>query len=165
MGIIKMLDTEGIDYQVDVHRAIKTPQELAAINEIAQRQVVKPVVVQADDTHIMCALPTDREVDLEALRSLLQCQELVLVAPEDVNRICEGCEPGAYPPVGRLFGLDTVMDESFRDVPYVFFGAGTCCCTIYMSTAEFERFTQAKVGRITSPSTLNVSYDTCSRND
>jgi Ala-tRNA(Pro) deacylase len=151
MRIAELLENENIEYDMETHPAAFTARELAWSEQARPHQVVKPVLVEADGRKIMCAVPGDRRIDFSALRNVLGCDDVHLVDESELERTCLDCEVGAEPPVGRIFGLSTVMDASVRDESWVYFQAGTHNTAIIMEEPDFERVACPKIGRFTRP--------------
>jgi Ala-tRNA(Pro) deacylase len=59
-----------------------------------------------------------------------------------------GCEVGAEPPLGSLYGVPVWLDASFEDHPTITFNAGTHTDTIEMSVSDFESLERPTVGRL-----------------
>ena len=76
------------------------------------RKVIKPVVVNADGQFVMCCLPASHKVELEELKRQLEASYVSLVTEEKLGELFPDCELGAAPPIGRLYGMTTLMDES-----------------------------------------------------
>ena len=145
MNVQNLLDEMGVHYRLSRHDTTYTAQDLAAAEHIPGRKVIKPVVVKADGQFVMCALPASHRVDLDTLRDQLQARECELAKEADLSRICPDCEIGAEPPIGRLFGIPTVMDESLFADDRVTFQAGTHQDAVTMSLADFRRVAMPEV--------------------
>ena len=68
-----------------------------------------------------------------------------LADEEAMRQIFGDCELGAEPPIGRLYGIPTLMDESLFADDRVTFQAGTHCDAITMSLADYRRVAQPEV--------------------
>src|SRR5437763_15229192 len=112
MNVQDFLDQQGVHYRLSRHDTTYTAQDLAAAEHIPGRRVIKPVVIKADGQFIMCALPASHRIDLDTLRDQLQCDDVKLADEEELCALCRECELGAEPPIGRIFGMPTLMDES-----------------------------------------------------
>jgi Ala-tRNA(Pro) deacylase len=145
MNLQSYLDQMGINYRVSKHDDAFTAQDLAAVEHIPGRKVIKPVVVRADGEFVMCALPASYKVDLSELREQLQCEEVQLADENALQEIFGDCELGAAPPIGRLYGLPTLMDESLFADDRVTFQAGTHADAVTMSLADYRRIAQPEV--------------------
>src|SRR5437868_4521177 len=125
MQLQSYLDQIGVWYHLSHHPQAYTASELAQMEHIPGDNVIKPVVVEADDRLIMCALPASYRVDMNQLKEKLHAQRVRLASEATLQEIFEDCEIGAEPPVGFLYGLRTLMDESLCKDDRVTFQAGT----------------------------------------
>src|SRR4051812_12429809 len=112
MNLQNYLDEQGVNYRLSHHDPIYTSQDLAATEHIPGRKVIKPVVVKADGQWVMCALPASYRVDIGELRQQLRAEDVKLADEQTLERLFPECELGAEPPIGKLFGMPTLMDES-----------------------------------------------------
>jgi Ala-tRNA(Pro) deacylase len=145
MNLQSYLDEMGVHYRASKHEDAFTAQDLAAAEHIPGRKVIKPVVVRADGEFVMCALPASYKIDLGELRQQLQCEEVQLADEDALQEIFQDCELGAAPPIGRLYGLPTLMDESLFADDRVTFQAGTHCDAVTMTLADYRRVAQPEV--------------------
>lgn len=145
MNLREYLDEQGVRYELSRHVPTYTSQELAAAEHVPGKQVIKPVVVRADGEYLMCALPASHRVDLGELRDQLHADEIRLADEATLLRLFPGCELGAEPPIGRLFGLPTLMDESLTRDDRVTFQAGSHQEAVTMTLAEYRRVAQPEI--------------------
>jgi Ala-tRNA(Pro) deacylase len=145
MNVQSYLDQLGIHYRVSRHPTTYTAQDLAAAEHIPGRKVIKPVVIKADGRLVMCALPASHRIDLDTLRDQLQVQDVELAHEGALSEIFPDCALGAEPPIGRLFGMPTLMDESLFADDRVTFQAGTHEDAVTMSLADYRRVADAEV--------------------
>lgn len=139
------LDQLDATYRVSHHDSAYTAQELAMAEHIPGKQVIKPVIVQADGQFVMCALPACYRVDLEELKQQIPARQVSLVDEAKLPDVFPDCELGAEPPVGRIYGLVTLMDESLTADDHVTFQAGTHHDSVTMSLAEYRRVAQPEI--------------------
>ena len=145
MNLPSLLDELGVNYRLSRHDTTYTAQDLAAIEHVPGRKVIKPVVVKADGRFLMCALPASHRVDLDTLRAQLQANEVQLAGEEELSGLFSDCELGAEPPIGRIFGMPTIMDESLFADERVTFQAGTHQDAVTMTLADFRKVAQPEV--------------------
>ena len=145
MNLLSFLDEQGVRYRLSHHPTAYTSQELAQVEHVSGRNVIKPVVVKADGQFVLCALPASYKVDLSELRSQLRADDVRLADEQSLEQIFQGCEVGAEPPIGRLWGLPTLMDESLTADDMVTFQAGTHSDSVTMTLAEYRRIAQPEI--------------------
>ena len=151
MKLQSILDDMGVNYRVSHHPTVYTAQMLAEAEHVPGRKVIKPVVVQADGEFVMCALPASYRVDLGELKDQLQASEVKLADENKLAELFPDCEVGAAPPIGRLYGLTTLMDESLTADDRVTFQAGTHEDAVTMSLAEYRRVAQPEIAHFGRP--------------
>jgi Ala-tRNA(Pro) deacylase len=145
MNLPSLLDDLGVNYRLSRHDTAYTAADLAHVEHVPGRKVIKPVVIKADGQFIMCALPASHRVDLDTLRDQLQADDVQLADEEELHQLCRDCEVGAEPPIGRIFGMPTLMDESLFADDRVTFQAGTHTDAITMTLADFRKVAQPEV--------------------
>ena len=145
MSVQDYLDQMGVAYRLSRHDTTFTAQDLAAAEHIPGRKVIKPVIVKADGQFVMCALPASHRVDLDTLRDQLQADDVQLAGEDEMAGLFKGCEVGAEPPIGKMFGLPTVMDESLFADDRVTFQAGTHTDAVTMTLADYRKAAQPEV--------------------
>jgi Ala-tRNA(Pro) deacylase len=145
MNLQTYLDEQGVHYRISHHPPTFTSQDLAATEHVPGRKVIKPVVVRADGQWVMCALPASYRVDLNELRDQLRAQDVMLADEQALTRLFPECELGAEPPIGKLFGMPTLMDESLVADDMVTFQAGTHTDAVTMPLAEYRRIADCEI--------------------
>ena len=151
MNLQSLLDDMGVRYRVSHHPTVYTAQMLAEAEHVPGRKVIKPVVVQADGEFVMCALPANYRVDLGELKDQLQVDDVRIVEEPRLNELFPDCQLGAAPPIGRLYGMTTLMDESLVADDRVMFQAGTHEDAVTMSLAEYRRVAQPEIAHFGRP--------------
>ena len=147
MNLPSYLDRFNIRYLVTEHPVTFTAQALAQEEHVSGYQVIKPVLVEADGQFILCALPACGRIDLDALRDSLDADYIRLADEATLRKIFPGCEVGAEPPIGALFGLPTIADESLLELRKVTFQAGNHHEAVTMSMDDYRRLAQPGIGR------------------
>jgi Ala-tRNA(Pro) deacylase len=151
MNLPSYLDDQGVKYRLSHHDMTYTSQDLAQAEHISGRNVIKPVLVRADGQFVLCALPATHKVDLLELRDQLRVKEVSLADESSLQKCFPDCELGAEPPIGRLWGVPTVMDEALTSDDYVMFQAGTHDQAVSMTLAEYRRVAQPEIAHFARP--------------
>jgi len=151
MNVLAYLDARGAHYRVLHHRKTFTAQDLAAAEHVSGWNVIKPVVVKADEQFVLCALPASQRVDLEQLREALHARKVELADEKSLGGVCADCELGAEPPIGALFGMPTVMEESLEETDHVYFQAGSHDEAVEMPLADYKRVARPRIAQFGRP--------------
>lgn len=151
MDLRTYLEQSGVRYQWLEHAPTYTSQELAQTEHISGHNVVKPVLVQADGHFVMAVLPASHKIDLERLRTELRAQNVSLADETQLRVLFSDCEVGAEPPIGQLYGVPMIMDDSLMRDKDIAFQAGTHQDAVRMSFEDFLKLSKPSVGHFTRP--------------
>jgi Ala-tRNA(Pro) deacylase len=146
MDLKSYLDQMGLRYRWSQHSEAFTSPALARREHVPQEAVVKPVLVKADGEFLLCALPASYRIDIDRLRMELGAEQIQLADEADLKTVFGDCETGAEPPVGWIYGLTTLMDDSLFEDPHVTFQAGTHRDAVTMSFLDYYRLARPSIG-------------------
>ena len=144
------LDQEKIKYISIVHSPAYTAQEVAALAHITGRELAKTVIVELDGKMAMAVLPANRKIVLQDLREVTGSEEVKFASEEEFQPKFPGCETGAMPPFGNLYGMDVYMAESLSANGEIAFNAGSHTEVIKMKFDDFERLVKPRVVSFTT---------------
>jgi Ala-tRNA(Pro) deacylase len=143
----EFLDSRKIRYEVIPHTEAYTAQYTAAYAHVRGRELAKTVMVKLDGKIGMAVLPSSLKVDFRALKEASGAKKAQLAGEEEFRDLFPGCEVGAMPPFGNLYGMRVFVAESLRGNEKIAFNAGTHVELIRMSYKDFERLVQPEVLR------------------
>jgi Ala-tRNA(Pro) deacylase len=138
------LTDNHIQYELCSHPYSHTSAETARLAHVPMDRLAKSVVLEDDDGYVVAVLPANRRVHLGEIRRLLH-RRLHLASEADLSRLFDDCTPGAVPPVGRAYGLPTIMEESLAEAPEVYFEAGDHTALVHLSPEQFLSLMQGAV--------------------
>jgi Ala-tRNA(Pro) deacylase len=144
--LLAWLGAAGVSFRVLRHPPVRTSAEAAAVRGTPLAAGAKALVVRAEDRPVHLVLPADRRIDNARLRGVLEVRRLRFVTPEELLTLT-GCEPGAVPPFGNLFGLSALVDEELTRCEEIAFNAGSRAVSLTMRCADFLRVAEARVCR------------------
>jgi Ala-tRNA(Pro) deacylase len=139
------LDTTGVKYTVVSHSKAYTAPEIASLAHIRGQNLAKTVIVKMDDQIAMAVLPSSRHVDLSLLKASARAKTISLATEQGFRDLFPGCETGAMPPFGNLYGIPVFVDESLSRDKEIAFNAGTHSELVRMSYRDFARLVQPTV--------------------
>jgi Ala-tRNA(Pro) deacylase len=142
----KYLDTTGVAYVGHPHRTAYTSQEIAQSVHIPGREMVKSVILKADeDRLIMAVLSANDVANLDSLREEIGCNTLRLASETEFGDAFPTCHLGAMPAFGNIFNLPTYCDENLSQNDEIEFNAGTHDETIRMKFGDYKRLVNPKM--------------------
>lgn len=127
---------QGLRYDVVGHPHSHSSMETAQLAHIPGSRLAKSVVLEDDQGYLLAVLPSTQHVRLGLLSKELN-RKLRLATEEELGSLFADCERGAIPPLGQLYGMWTVMDDSLANQPEIYFEAGDHEKLIRMSHDEF----------------------------
>jgi Ala-tRNA(Pro) deacylase len=141
----EFLDSNKIKYVSIVHSSAYTAQEIAASAHIPGKELAKTVILKVDGKIIMAVLPASYKVDFELLKEAVGASNIRLADEHEFVDKFPGCEPGAMPPFGNLYGIDVYVAKSLTEDEEIAFNAGTHTELIKMDYKDFERLVKPKI--------------------
>ncbi len=140
------LHNRNVDFKVVVHPTAYTAQEEAAVTHVPGREWAKTVVCFADNEPVLAVLPAHFAIDLDQLRTLTGASHLRLASEPEIVGLYPGCEAGAMPPLGPLYGQRVFIDRSLSEDAEVVFNAGTHVDAVRMRSDTLVALSGAVVG-------------------
>ena len=142
--ILEYLRSEDAQYTTLSHPPAYTAQEVAQAAHIHGYNLAKVVVINADGRLSMVVLPSHYHVALDNLRDAIGAKDVRLATEAEFAECFPGCQVGAIPPFGHLFGMPLYMDANTLTGGYapdeeIAFSAGSHSELIRMKFSEFER--------------------------
>ncbi len=144
----EFLDSQNIKYVAISHSKAYTAQGIAALTHISGKELAKTVIVKLDDALAMVVLPASYPVDLSLLKAATGAKTVALAGETEFKDQFPGCETGAMPPFGNLYGMPVFADDK-----EIAFNAGTHSELIRLSWEDFVRLVQPRVLKFSSART------------
>lgn len=148
--IQEYLKTNEVDFEVQAHERTYTAQETAAVTHVKGKELAKSVILASNGDLFMAVVPSSRMVDVERMKALTGLEDLRLADESEFSNLFSGCELGAIPPLGKLFGVDMWVDDSLKADEEIAFPAGTHTEILKIDFADFENLERPKFARISS---------------
>ncbi len=139
--------THGVPYEVHEHPLAFTTSRVAEVEHVSGKEIAKPVILMADGQFVMAVVPGHKHVDLNKAREAFGCDDLRLADEAEFAEAFIDCERGAEPPLGHLYGMETIIDLRL-DSPRVTFRGGSHTQTITMGLEDYRHAAHAVVGDV-----------------
>jgi len=136
MKLSDYLKANHVQYEVVHHSHSGNSMQTAKASNVPARCLAKAVVLEDDNRAVMAVLPASRRLQLRELQAG-SGQALRLATEADLKGLFSDCEPGAVPPLGALYGIETVWDDSLMEQPDTYFEAGDHETLVHMKTRDF----------------------------
>src|SRR5258707_5569388 len=135
----EFLDREKIKYLTILHSTAYTAQEVAASAHITGKELAKTVIIELDGKMAMAVLPANRKIVLQELREITGSDEVKVASEDEFRAKFPGCETGAMPPFGNLYGMEVYLAETLSLNDEIAFNAGSHTEVIRMNMVDFDR--------------------------
>ncbi|HOQ61854.1 MAG TPA: YbaK/EbsC family protein [Vicinamibacterales bacterium] len=141
----KFLDENDVRYVTISHSPSYTSLEVAASAHVKGQQLAKTVMVKLDGKMAMAVLPASYAVDLDLLQVETGASSSALATEAEFATLFPGCELGAMPPFGNLYGMKVYAEQSLEANADIAFNAGTHRELVKLAWKDFLRLVQPVV--------------------
>lgn len=135
--VVRYLREQDADYEVLSHPLSFTSMETAQFAHIPGARIAKSVLLEDERGYLLAVLPASNRVDLGELHRQTN-RKLELASEFELEALFEDCEPGAVPPLGTVYNMDAIVDDSLAEQSDVYFEAGDHEKLIHVSGETFE---------------------------
>jgi len=137
-SVIELLQRHQVPYAVMRHPHSASSRETAAGAHVSPACVAKAVVLADAHGYVVAVVPADRYVEIAKISRALG-RQLRLAPEEALAALFADCDPGAVPPFGEAYHLDTVVDDALLGEQEVFFESGDHEQLVCVDGEEFAR--------------------------
>ncbi len=142
--ILDFLRSKGINFEKLEHPPVTTSSAASGARGSSLSQGAKAIVVKANDQYYHLIISAAVPVDNNKLRKVLGTRRVRFATAEELMELT-GCQPGAVPPFGNIFGLPVIMDNALMSEEEVYFNCGSHTVSLRMSRADLIKATEARV--------------------
>jgi Ala-tRNA(Pro) deacylase len=132
------LEQRGTHYEVCAHDHSHSSAETARSAHLRPQQLAKSVVLEDETGCVLAVLPADRSVKLGQLSRMLGRRNLRLSDEQRVSMVFDDCVPGAVPPVGMAWGIETIVDDELETSEVVYLEGGDHESLLRMTGDQFH---------------------------
>ena len=141
----EFLDSHNMKYVTISHSRAFTAQETATSAHIPGKELAKTVMVKTDGKMAMAVLPASYKVDFDLLKKATGSGKIEIADEEEFKGLFPGCEVGAMPPFGNLYGMDVFVAKSLTEDEEIAFNAGSHRELVRMAYKDFEGLVKPRV--------------------
>ena len=146
------LDREGVKYETIAHSPAYTARDTAQAAHVQGKDFAKTLIVKIDGRLAMAVLPAPEKLDLAQLKKAAGAKHVSLAFESEFERWFPGCEPGAMPPFGNLYGMEVFVAKSLAADEQIAFNAGSHAELVRTAYKDFERLVQPIMAVLSTPS-------------
>jgi len=135
----RFLNENGVKYLSIRHSPAYTALEIAASAHVPGKELAKTVIIKVNGKRVMAVVPASYHVDFDMLRHVTGTDQVELCTEHEFAHAFAGCELGAMPPFGNLYGMDVLCAHALTEDDEIAFNAGSHTELIRMKFADFYR--------------------------
>ncbi len=122
-SVERYLIQHRVGYELVPHPKTYSSRDTAKVAHIAEDHIAKAVIVKDNKGYAMAIIPASHWLKLEALQQETN-RDFVLASDSDATQLFSDCAPGAIPPLGPAYGLETFLDERLTTLANIYFESG-----------------------------------------
>jgi len=146
------LEREGVKFETIVHPTTYTAQETAQAAHVPGKDFAKTVIVNVDGKLAMAVLRASEKLDLAQLKKTAGAKHVRLGLESEFEKSFPGCEPGAMPPFGNLYGMEVFISNTLAADEKIAFNAGSHAELIRIGYRDFERLVRPILATLSTAS-------------
>ena len=144
------LEREGVRYTLVPHSPSYTATQTAQAAHVPGREFAKAVMVKIDGRLAMAVLSASEKLDLARLKHAAGAKHVYLAPEDEFDKWFPGCEPGAMPPFGNLYGMAVYVSRSLAADEEIAFNAGSHAEAIKIRYQDYDRVVQPVVAKLSA---------------
>lgn len=161
MPILKRLkelfDEAKVSHEVYNHPLAYSAQEIAQRQHISGNEMAKVVMLKVDGKLVMAVITGNQKVHLPTVRAGLGADTVRLATEDEFVSRFPGCEIGAMPPFGNLFGVPTYVDPRVTKDELIYFNAGNHVQSVRISYKDYARLAAPEIIQLTEAKTMRAA--------
>ena len=136
--LTRALTENGTHYDLLPHPRTGSSHETAQAAHVPDDHMAKAVLLVDTKGYLMVVLPGDQWVHLDRVNKELN-RDLDLATEDELDTLFSDCEPGAIPPLGEFYGIDTIMDDGLTSLSRVYIESGDHEQLIQLDGEQFRQ--------------------------
>lgn len=137
MHLAQHLRDQHVAFETLVHPPAYSAQRRAHYLRLSGKQVVKNVLLKGPVGYLLAILPATRRIDLARVAAHLGGPVRV-AREEEVTQQFANCEWGVTAPLGTVYGLPTLLDDSLSPDSTLVFELQFRAESVRLSCRDFE---------------------------
>ena len=133
----EFLDENQVKYVTVTHSPAYTARQIAVSAHIPAKELAKSVILMADDKAVMVVVPASQRVALGRMRKIIGAEAVCLADESQFQALFPGCELGAMPPFGNLYGMEVYVSDKLSEDELIAFNAGSHTELVRMAYSDF----------------------------
>ena len=137
MTVEEFLSRHHMAHEIVTHEATGSSLESARAARIPPARMAKGVLLNADGKYVLAVTRADCHLNMSELRRFLDDAPVGLATRDELLSVFEDCKPGAVPPLGPAYGIETIWDDQLAKEADVYFELGDHTHLVHLRTRDF----------------------------
>ena len=137
MSVAEFLTDHQVPFETIYHAPAFSAQKRAKFLHTPGKQVAKCVLLAGGSGYLLAVLPATQQIDLEHLGVQL-CETFRVAEDREIAWVFRDCEWGVVPPFGTLYGLSTILEDSFERAALLVFEGRLHAESIRLRCSDYE---------------------------
>ncbi len=127
----------SVDYDLVFHPYTGSSRETAEVSHVREDHIAKAVIFKDFTGYAMMVVPASNFVEIRHVRKEFN-RDFELVDEDELDSLFTDCDPGAIPPLGLAYDIETFMDEALTTLASVYFESGDHEHLVHVSGDDFR---------------------------
>ena len=132
------LESQEVVYRLVRHSRSQSSRETAVAAHVPEDHIAKAVVLKDEQGFLLAVIPGNHWIRLYALQEELN-RVVELASEAEIESLFPDCQPGAIPPLGPAYDLETLLDEALTTLAKVYFEGGDHESLVEVAGEDFRR--------------------------
>ncbi len=132
------LSEHNVEFQLVPPPKTYSSRDAARAAHVSEDHIAKAVVVKDAQGYAMVVIPGSDWLRLHTLQAEVD-RKFELAEESAVNTLFTDCQPGAIPPLGPAYGLETFLDERLMSLANIYFEAGDHENLVHIQGESFHK--------------------------
>jgi Ala-tRNA(Pro) deacylase len=143
--VLRLFDQNAVSYKLYDHEPVYTSEQASKVRNVELKSGVKAMLVKTrEGKFILADIAADRKIDFAKLQKIAGTKHVRFATREEVLSVTK-CEPGSVHPLGRLFGVETFLDNSVLENELVNFNIGLLTKSVQIKSVDLLNLMKPEV--------------------
>jgi Ala-tRNA(Pro) deacylase len=137
-SVVEYLQKNYVSYSVVGHPHSSNTRQTTDAAHVPPEKVAKAVILKDTKGYLMAVVAGDKYVDVRALSARLR-RPLEVAQESTIAAVFRDCEPGAIPPLGPAYNMETIVDNGLVGQADIYFEGGDHEELVHLDGESFLR--------------------------
>ena len=135
-GLKKLFNKHKVDYQLLYYKETTSLYRAASYLNVPASSFVKSLVLHDKIGYVLVVLPLNAKIDYLKLKQKLN-RNLHVLPDVKAKKIFHDCNANNFPPFGKPYKIDVIVDYAVKKIDKVCFSAGSDSSVVEMKISDF----------------------------